>query len=154
MTFSRDQHDRYGKISGVCICALSHMFILEVKVQYTINLNIRYSFIQPIEKCWFVCTHNIMLCTCTISIKLVHCVCMTQNDRDHCHYLVRHVNVGHLELIKCVMCGMFLPWIYDFYSEHSGEQHVYIPSWDVGISSLNIPMLTNLWLERYGLSRC
>ena len=35
---SRDKHDWYGKISRVFVSTGSHMFVLEVKVQYTCNV--------------------------------------------------------------------------------------------------------------------
>ena len=38
MDFSRDEHDWYGKISSVLLCVHARMLVLEVKVQYTINL--------------------------------------------------------------------------------------------------------------------
>ena len=36
MDFSRDEHDWYGKISSVLLCAHANMFVLEFKVKYTI----------------------------------------------------------------------------------------------------------------------
>ena len=36
MDFARDEYDWYGKISSVLLPTHSHMFVLEVKVQYTI----------------------------------------------------------------------------------------------------------------------
>ena len=36
MDFARDKHDWYGKISSVLLSTHAHMFVLQVKVQYTI----------------------------------------------------------------------------------------------------------------------
>ena len=43
MDFSRDEHDLYRKISSVLLCSHAHMFVLEVKLQYTIILGIDFS---------------------------------------------------------------------------------------------------------------
>ena len=40
MDFARDKHDWYGKISSALVFANAHMFVLEVRVQYTIIHNI------------------------------------------------------------------------------------------------------------------
>jgi len=36
MGFARDKHDWYGEISSALVFANAHMFVLEVRVQYTI----------------------------------------------------------------------------------------------------------------------
>ena len=41
MDFARDKHDWYGKISSVLLSTHAHMFVLRVKVQYTIIVNIK-----------------------------------------------------------------------------------------------------------------
>ena len=38
MDFARDKHNWYGKISSALVFANAHMFVLEVRVQYTIIL--------------------------------------------------------------------------------------------------------------------
>jgi len=40
MDFARDKHDWYGKIWSALVFANAHMFVLEVRVQYTIKYSI------------------------------------------------------------------------------------------------------------------
>ena len=43
MDFACDEHNGYGKISNVLLCIHAYIFVLEVKVHYTINVHVAFT---------------------------------------------------------------------------------------------------------------